>query len=612
MHKEDHIRRPSHRRRGFTLIEISVVVVIIAVLAALAVPAYQKSVERSKATEASTILNKIISEQEKLAAFNNGTYADNFGQLSPVIQGKKTSGKTVESQNFTYSLEKVGNIAYAKATPKSKYKYTIRTSTYNTTNMCAEGDDAGMVSSLFKGCDTICDSIAQATCTSSGGTWGASSCSCSCPSNKQQVGSYCYTPCESCASGTASTGHQYVEQAAAAGTTCCAAKPCSGKAPDMTEPCGNKCGTRTRTAPVVCDGTTGKWTEPAWGACTGEGECEEGKSGSYGGGTRICLPGCTWGPVLCDTGTTWIPELDKCSDKIVGGSCDDTECKGGTVTIDTTNSSKPLCICTCPKGTTYDGKGNCIADKPVVCDDGYKLVSGKCEPICAPGTYYEEQLDGAWLCQSGSCSAGKVVVDDIVCKTPCLEFCRLGTERDPSVKYSEDGACCKEADSSGCATGQIKVEGVCKTPCRLCLSGYERTSSKYEEDGACCKKQDVKCGENETWDGKKCVCQGKVLESSGKCCVGDNLLDVRDGGCCEEKFCSYFNSEGQMACAIQCARNTPSHQHGCQSKYLDVNGTCCTDYNVGGVKCTPCTGGYGCCYYNVASQKVESCSGGVY
>src|SRR4051794_29655276 len=46
------VSRPNRARRGFTLVELAVVVVIIGVLAAFGVPRFLQSVERSKASEA--------------------------------------------------------------------------------------------------------------------------------------------------------------------------------------------------------------------------------------------------------------------------------------------------------------------------------------------------------------------------------------------------------------------------------------------------------------------------------------------------------------------------------------------------------------------------------
>lgn len=66
---------------GFTLIELLVVVLIIGILASIALPQYQKAVERSKATQAITLLKSVYSAA-KAYQMANGEWPTSFDELS--------------------------------------------------------------------------------------------------------------------------------------------------------------------------------------------------------------------------------------------------------------------------------------------------------------------------------------------------------------------------------------------------------------------------------------------------------------------------------------------------------------------------------------------------
>ena len=69
------MKRVVSNKRAFTLIELLVVVLIIGILAAVAVPQYQKAVEKSRIAEARIMLNAIYKGYQ-LCILQNGTDSD--------------------------------------------------------------------------------------------------------------------------------------------------------------------------------------------------------------------------------------------------------------------------------------------------------------------------------------------------------------------------------------------------------------------------------------------------------------------------------------------------------------------------------------------------------
>ena len=71
---------------GFTLIELLVVVLVIGILAAMAMPQYFKAVERSRMTEAITIMDSIVKSQRRKFMQTN-RYANEFEGLDVSPKG---------------------------------------------------------------------------------------------------------------------------------------------------------------------------------------------------------------------------------------------------------------------------------------------------------------------------------------------------------------------------------------------------------------------------------------------------------------------------------------------------------------------------------------------
>lgn len=125
---------------GFTLIEVMIVVVIVAILAAIAVPAYQNSIRKSRRADATTAISRVQLAQEKWRA-NHTTYATALSDL----------GLSANSEGGYYTIA----ITAPTAGSPSGTTYTIT---------------ATPVSGKSQEKDTGCDTSTPITLTQSGST----------------------------------------------------------------------------------------------------------------------------------------------------------------------------------------------------------------------------------------------------------------------------------------------------------------------------------------------------------------------------------------------------------------------------------------------------------
>ena len=139
----------SGTRKGFTLVELAVVIVIIGVLAAFGVPRFLKSVERTKASEAFAYLAAVRSAQERYIA-KEGVYA-----------GTGTTTTTISALDITQATPKnftIGELTQGNTSGVPNWSLTLTrigtTSSYGAYTVCFTQNGFASESSILTGVAT--------------------------------------------------------------------------------------------------------------------------------------------------------------------------------------------------------------------------------------------------------------------------------------------------------------------------------------------------------------------------------------------------------------------------------------------------------------------------
>ncbi|MBL4584650.1 MAG: type IV pilin protein [Pseudomonadales bacterium] len=129
------MNRPvSHRSiAGFTLIELMIVVAITAVLASVAYPAYQDSIQKSRRSDAKIALVQAAASEERWFSSNN-TYTSSATNVGGISSPEGFYGITVTAATLTYSI-------VATATGSQLDDTTCRTFTLTQTGAKTSAND---------------------------------------------------------------------------------------------------------------------------------------------------------------------------------------------------------------------------------------------------------------------------------------------------------------------------------------------------------------------------------------------------------------------------------------------------------------------------------------
>jgi prepilin-type N-terminal cleavage/methylation domain-containing protein len=119
------MKKALNKIKGFTLLELLVVVLILGILAAIALPMYRKSVERSRAVEALSVMRSM---QNALRIYNitHTESAQSIDDFDINFPGTYVSATSRNTEYFRYRISPGYNTVLAyRLPPYTKYSFNV-------------------------------------------------------------------------------------------------------------------------------------------------------------------------------------------------------------------------------------------------------------------------------------------------------------------------------------------------------------------------------------------------------------------------------------------------------------------------------------------------------
>ena len=132
----------SKRKRGFTLVEILIVLVILAILTAVAIPTYKKVINRSRVSDGMHVLDMLAEAQEKYF-IEHGHYASGLSLLNVPIRSLQPhvyGPDYIFTKNFRYEQKQNTTCIEAVAQNSGNYKL-VKNYGSNAKVVCINGEE---------------------------------------------------------------------------------------------------------------------------------------------------------------------------------------------------------------------------------------------------------------------------------------------------------------------------------------------------------------------------------------------------------------------------------------------------------------------------------------